>query len=311
MNSKTVLSKILGLLSLDEEKAAMIQAQTDDGTILQSSNFDVNDDVEMVSEDGKTSPAEDGEYTISFTTPEGKQSTQVIDVDGGKIVAIATPEESADEESGDDEEKSEEMDMQPTDEIPQQTQKDPVNVPQTVKGAPEKGTLKAGKAKVKASAYNNVDPAKQATSTAAPDASKDLIERMKNVDANTVSDKPATQTAKTTGKSLIEQSEETESVETIPQTDNKPAPLDLADQLQDLSYRIEEMEKKMAAMAAAYPPVDSEVTDEEEGIKMESALPKLDGAPLAEKGFNFSADKKSNDKKVKDAQSSFLAKLYN
>ena len=89
----------------------------------------------------------------------------------------------------------------------------------------------------------------------------------------------------------------------------------MADVVEKLAYRIEEMEKKMAKMDAMFPPVDSEVTDEVEGIKMssEEELPKLDGAPL-EPTVRFSADtihKPHYGKKVGDSQSSFLAKLYN
>ena len=106
MNAKDVLSRISKILTFSDSTA--IQAKTADGTILQSSNFDINDDVLEVGADGKTTPAADGEYTITFTTPEGKTSTQVIDIDGGKIAEISTPSEESDEESGAPEEKGEE-----------------------------------------------------------------------------------------------------------------------------------------------------------------------------------------------------------
>ena len=61
-----------------------------------------------VGEDGKLTPVADGEYTITFTTAEGEDSTQVIDIDGGKISAIETAEESADEKAGASEEEGEE-----------------------------------------------------------------------------------------------------------------------------------------------------------------------------------------------------------
>jgi hypothetical protein len=115
MNSKNVLGKILTMLSLADEK--LIQAKTDDGEILQSSNFDVNDDVECVNADGTTTPAEDGLYTITFTTPEGNESTQVIDIDGGKIAQISTPEEAADVANGTDDE-DEQMDAPTAPESP-------------------------------------------------------------------------------------------------------------------------------------------------------------------------------------------------
>ena len=95
MNSKQVLSKIAKMLNFAED--TLIQAKTADGTILQSSNFDVNDDVFEVGADGKTTPAADGEYTITFTTPEGTESTQVIDIDGGKVSEISAPDEAKQE----------------------------------------------------------------------------------------------------------------------------------------------------------------------------------------------------------------------
>jgi len=106
MNAKNVLSKIAKMLTLSDESP--IQAKTADGKILQSSNFDVNDDVFEVGADGKLTPAEDGSYTITFTTPEGVETTQVLDVAKGKIEEISTPAEEADETAGAPEEKGEE-----------------------------------------------------------------------------------------------------------------------------------------------------------------------------------------------------------
>lgn len=106
MNSKSVLSRIVKVLTLSDDTP--IQAKTKDGLILQSSNFDVDDDVMEVGEDGKTTPLADGEYTISFTTPEGKDNTQVIDIDGGKIASISAVKEAAQVAEGTDEEEGEE-----------------------------------------------------------------------------------------------------------------------------------------------------------------------------------------------------------
>jgi hypothetical protein len=113
MNAKQVLSKIASMLNLSDETP--IQAKTKDGTILQSSNFDVNDDVVEVGTDGKTTPVADGEYTISFTSPEGVESTVVLDVKDGKIEEISTPNEEAEETEGTPEEKAEEMEGETTD----------------------------------------------------------------------------------------------------------------------------------------------------------------------------------------------------
>ena len=70
MNSKSVLSKIMTLLSLEVH---FTDAQTKDGTILQSPTFDVGEDVEVVAEDGSKTPAPDGEHEIALKDSEGNE----------------------------------------------------------------------------------------------------------------------------------------------------------------------------------------------------------------------------------------------
>jgi hypothetical protein len=80
--------------------------------------------------------------------------------------------------------------------------------------------------------------------------------------------------------------------------------------LEKMAYRIEEMEKKMMKMEETMmPPVDEKVA--EEVAMEEEELPKLDGAPTDE-ATKLSTDlnRKNYGKKSKDAQSSFLSKLY-
>jgi hypothetical protein len=115
----------------------------------------------------------------------------------------------------------------------------------------------------------------------------------------------------------LKMEEETEEVEPIPadatKEDEDEIEIELGKKMEEMSYRIEEMEKKMKMMEEAMmPPVDQEVNQEVAGIKMEEEeLPKLDGAPI-EEGLKFAADNRKNyGKKTKDAQSSFLSKLYN
>jgi len=55
MNSKTVLSKIKTMLSLEKE-VKFAFAKLADGTILESPTFDVGETVEVVSEDGTKTP---------------------------------------------------------------------------------------------------------------------------------------------------------------------------------------------------------------------------------------------------------------
>jgi hypothetical protein len=122
---------------------------------------------------------------------------------------------------------------------------------------------------------------------------------------------------------LIEAEEETDTVEGLPEDTDMPedeeptVEIELGKLMEKMQYRIDEMEKKMAKMEEAMmPPVDSEVTEEEAGIKMaaedDEELPKLDGAPTEEatKFSGIESNRKNYGKKTKDAQSSFLSKLY-
>jgi len=147
-------------------------------------------------------------------------------------------------------------------------------------------------------------------------------EEMAEADAETVEVKPIPQADKKEKVNEVPDSEgqvesgtlkleeETETAEPIPaDTDSEEKPeieIELGKKIEDMAYIIQELQSKMAKMEEALlPPVDSEVTDEEED------LPKLDGAPI-EEGLKFSAEmnKRNYGKGVKDAQSNFLSKLY-
>lgn len=93
-----------------------------------------------------------------------------------------------------------------------------------------------------------------------------------------------------------------------------PIPEDMEKKFADLSYRIEEMEKKISQMEAIGKSKEDEIKGKpaedkkEADVKMEEEeLPKLDGAPIEE------TPKTQNvkfGKKVVNSQSSFLSKLY-
>jgi hypothetical protein len=96
-------------------------------------------------------------------------------------------------------------------------------------------------------------------------------------------------------------SEETEEVGPLPGDE---------DFLTKLAYRIEEMEKKMAKFEEALPKMKEEVVDKDADItnleeeEDEDELPKLNGAPIEK------MSKVANVKVTRNAQSSFLSKLY-
>ena len=105
----------------------------------------------------------------------------------------------------------------------------------------------------------------------------------------------------------ISEDETTEEVAPIPaDTDKEEMGMpEMMKKVEEMGYRIEEMEKKLAKMAE----IEIEVKDEKE--VEEEELPKLDGAPIDEM-YKFSAEQNSKrfGKKTDNAQNSFLAKLY-
>jgi hypothetical protein len=84
MNSKTVLSKILGLLSMDKE-VELTYAKLKDGTIVESATFDVGEDLFVVSEDGTKTPAPDGEHELSLQDESGNENLIKVMTKDGKI----------------------------------------------------------------------------------------------------------------------------------------------------------------------------------------------------------------------------------
>ena len=120
----------------------------------------------------------------------------------------------------------------------------------------------------------------------------------------------------------LKMAEQTDTAEPITEDENAPTEempteeVDMGKLVEDMAYRIGEMEAKIAKMEETmYPQVNSEVTEEVAGVKMaevdEEELPKLDGAPV-EQATKFASQTQNNyGKKVNDSQSNFLSKLYN
>ena len=98
MNSKTVLNKILALLSKDE--VALTYAKLADGTIVESSTFDVGESLDVISEDGTKTPAPDGMHELSLKDESGNENLIKVRTEGGVIVERENVElaEKVDEE---------------------------------------------------------------------------------------------------------------------------------------------------------------------------------------------------------------------
>jgi hypothetical protein len=94
MNSKSVLKRIMTLLSSDEV-VKFTDAKDAKGNILQSPTFDLGEDVEVVSEDGTKSPAPDGEHEIELADSEGNKVVIRIETKDGKITSRENVEEAS------------------------------------------------------------------------------------------------------------------------------------------------------------------------------------------------------------------------
>jgi len=244
MNSKTVLSKILGLLSLDKE-VELTYAKLKDGTIVESATFDVGEDLFVVSEDGTKTPAPDGTHELSLKDESGNENLIKVITKDGKI----------------EERENVELEQVKVEDIPQ--------------------------------------------------ASGDVLE---------VNEVPDQKNQIKSGTLMAEETEEvmpiTEDATAEDESEVEINLGDMAKKMEDMAYRIQEMETKMEAMM---PPVDSEVTQEVAGMKMsaepdedeEEELPKLDGAPTeAGQKFSSQTNNKNFGKNKDNFQSTFLSKLY-
>ena len=234
MNSKTVLQKIMTLLSAEKE-VAFTYARLKDGTIVESPTFDVNEKVEIVSEDGTKTPAPDGTHELELKDSEGNETYIKVITKDGVIV----------------ERENVELEDVKVEDTPQAGNANKENVMPEVPGQIVSGTINAAE----------VD-----------DVSEDMPE--------------------TDGKPLGEVEEETEMA-----------------MIEKLSYRIAEMEKKIAKMEEIKEAIKEEEIVEEE--MEDEELPKLDGAPTdSVKMSAIQTNTKNYGKKIENSQSNFLSKLY-
>jgi hypothetical protein len=85
MNAKQVLSRIVNLLSVENE-VKMTYAKLADGTIVESATFDVGEDLFVVSEDGTKTPAPNGTHELMLRDEEGNETLLKVITEDGKIV---------------------------------------------------------------------------------------------------------------------------------------------------------------------------------------------------------------------------------
>ena len=85
MNSKTVLGKIMGLLSLEKEDTKLTVAKLADGTLVESPTFDVGETLEVIHEDGTKTPAPDGEHLLELRDESDNINRIKLFTEGGII----------------------------------------------------------------------------------------------------------------------------------------------------------------------------------------------------------------------------------
>jgi hypothetical protein len=90
--------------------------------------------------------------------------------------------------------------------------------------------------------------------------------------------------------------------EADPLPGEEDSPFDFKSVADKLSYRIDELEKKIAKMEAI------EEIAQKEDVMEEDTTPKLDGAPVEEQKFSIAKPKNKN--KEENPQGTFLSKLY-
>jgi hypothetical protein len=134
MNAKQVLDKIMIALSLVKEEVLFTYAKLADGTILESPTFDVGENADVVTEDGK-SPAPAGEHEVILKDSEGNDVRIKIIVDAeGKI----TERENVELPEGDTEMESIAGDDILEPESPDASVLEPQDIPQTMSEVYEK-----------------------------------------------------------------------------------------------------------------------------------------------------------------------------
>lgn len=129
MNAKKVLSKIVEFLSAEEVE--LTYAKLKDGTIVESKTFDVGQELFVVTEDGKRTPAPDGTHELMLKDTEGNETMlKVISKDGE--IKERENVEMADEDA----------EMVKTEKLPSVGNEDEKNVMPDVPGQITSGTLK-------------------------------------------------------------------------------------------------------------------------------------------------------------------------
>jgi len=272
MNSKSVLNKILTLLSLDETAVNFTDAKDAKGNILQSPTFDLGESVEVVDADGKKVPAPDGEHEIELTDSEGNKVVIRIETEGGKIVERenveeAMPADLSDAGTAQDPTKGDKENRKDTDSVPGAKTSD-TKLANEFPAAPKGATTEEAK-----SLPNTTDEDPRNRIGTDTDDQKDPIIAL--------------------SYRIAELEKALDSIKTKLGGYNPPA---------------EEGADESVAPSANLPEDGVAMAAEDE----EEDLPKLDGAPVEAgfKFSSDTIHKTNNSGKIPNSQNNFLSKLY-
>ena len=163
---------------------------------------------------------------------------------------------------------------------------------------------------VERSNVEEANPAEMKKSEDMADATTEAVKEIpQQVQKEKVNEVPDAKGSIESGTLLAEETEEVEALPEDTDKEEREVEINLGKMMEDMAYRIEEMEKKLAKMEETMIPAPDEEVAEEVAME-EEELPKLDGAPIEEATKFSSENRKNYGKKSKDAQSSFLSKLY-
>jgi hypothetical protein len=255
----------------NEEVVKFTEAQTKDGTILDSPTFDIGETIDVVAEDGTKTPAPDGEHEIALKDSEGKEVIIRVQVKDGKIESRENVEE-ANPEVGLEEVKEEVVDKTPA--IEEQL----------------------------ADVIDGLTPAE-----VSPEVAKSIAEKVLEVIHEREEMKKQAMADATTeeAKGLPNTTEEAPSNEVKSGEDSEDPIIKMSYRIDEMEKLVADIKEKLES---AYPEEGQEVSSLDP-TEMEEELPKLNGAPLETK-FSAETVKNNFGKKTGDYQSSVLSKMY-
>jgi len=281
MNSSNVLAKIMKMLAFSKDDIALAGAQSEDGTIYESPNFEVGDEINTVSEDGTLLPAADGSIEVIIQNEDGEEEGAIITIADGKITAVSGhPEESEDEETG-----------EPTDD----------NAESDANEGKTEQHMKRAIAKTNLNSLAGDD-----------------ISSKNGPQESTGTPKPLAQTDdKKTPVSMDELAEAYSKLEAAHQAlagkldemANKHAEHETA--MSEVTSKVHDIEEHLAGLDEEMGRIDIDKApevDKEHITPNQMSTPKLGGAPVNASAERFNMNKNS---KGDNAQANFLAKLYN